>query len=60
MILLNTPCAECRYYLGKINSWRTGCKAFPNGFPIGFLGKIDVKKLKECANGYKWEPREDK
>ena len=31
MILLNTPCAECRYYLGKINSWRTGCKAFPNG-----------------------------
>lgn len=32
------------------------CKAFPDGIPSDYLWcKIDVKKIKECARGYKFE-----
>ena len=32
------------------------CKAFPNGKPPEFLlSNIDVRQLKECNNGYKYE-----
>lgn len=32
------------------------CKAFPDGIPKEYIwGPVDVKKLRECNNGYKYE-----
>ena len=59
MILIDLPCEHCIHYKGKINSWNCGCDAFPDGFSRDFnIFKIDVRTLKECANGYKFEPKE--
>lgn len=59
MIILETACDECVHYRGKVNRWNVGCDAFPEGIPKGFdITKIDVKKLRECNNGIKFEPKD--
>ena len=59
MIYFDTPCEQCIHYRGLINSWRSGCDAFPDGFPWRFTLDNDVRTLEECANGYKWEPKDE-
>lgn len=60
MIIIDMPCQSCKNYLGKKNGTIMHCKAFPEGLPRSYYFDINPKDLKECANGYKWEPREDK
>lgn len=60
MICIDYPCQNCAHFLGKINSWQCGCDAFPDGIPSEIIVKTDVKKLKECNNGIKYEPKDKK
>lgn len=60
MICVNNPCDLCKNMLGiKEGGYRPCCKAYPDGIPESYYFDINPKELKECANGYKWEPRED-
>jgi hypothetical protein len=55
MICIDYPCDRCKNAFEEmLDGWNTACKAFPEGIPVKFL-KIDVTKLAECANGYKFE-----
>lgn len=62
MILLDTDCENCKHFKGLVNEWNCGCDAFPEGFTKEFLlrtkGK-SMKDLRECANGIKYEPKDD-
>lgn len=46
------PCCKHCYSSNQVLC----CSAFPNGIPKDYLfGSIQVKSLKECNNGYKYE-----
>lgn len=50
-------CGFCKNLLPKKDGWRPCCKAFPDGMPFDYCcERVDVSKLEECANGYKFEP----
>lgn len=50
-------CSYCKNLLPLKNGWEICCNAFPDGVPSDYcFERIDVTKLKECANGYKFEP----
>ena len=55
VIISDCPCCKnCDERVDK-NKPLT-CKAFPKGIPNEYLWcKVDVKKLTECNNGYKYE-----
>lgn len=57
MPVIITDCPCCKNCFDRIDKTKPlCCKAFPNGIPKEYLwGEIDVKKIKECANGYKYE-----
>lgn len=58
MITVDWPCDLCRNRIGMIDGWKPNCKAFPDGILTRLLD-VDVRDLPECANGYKWEPKEE-
>ena len=52
IVIPDCPC--CRYFFE--NEKDNKCSAFPDGIPDNyFWGKIYVRDLKECNNGYKYE-----
>lgn len=59
VIIPDCPC--CKYFVdNKDISKPLTCKAFPNGIPEEYLwGKIDVKCISECCNGYKYETKSE-
>ena len=59
MIYFDSPCERCKHIRPLVDGWNMSCDAFPNGFPRYFLRDYDVTKLKECANGIKFEPKEE-
>ena len=56
-VSINHPCTMCKNSIKITGSYgMPRCKAFPNGKPPEFLlSEVDVRKLKECNNGYKYE-----
>ena len=55
VIIADCPCCQNCYDRDDINE-PLCCNAFPGGIPNDYLwGPIDVKSLKECNNGYKYE-----
>ena len=50
-------CIDCKNaYKGE---HKVCCMAFPNGLPDNISqGTVDPRKLKECGNGYKFEPKD--
>ena len=60
MIFLEHPCEKCIHYRGIVNGWDIGCDAYPEGhIPNEYFKSIDVRELTECANGIKFEPKEE-
>ena len=59
VIIADCPC--CKHCFDRLDvSEPLKCKAFPNGIPKEYLwGAIDVTKLAECNNGYKYEDFSD-
>ncbi len=55
-----SKCEECIHLRKNIDGWRMACDAFPNGFPKGFLKRVDVTKIPECNNGIGFEPIDKK
>ncbi len=55
--ILNHPCSMCKNAIPISGSYgMPRCKAFPDEIPSKFFGgNIDVRQLKECNNGYKYE-----
>lgn len=52
-------CTSCKHLSDKKNNGTFCCLAFPNGIPKEyFWGKVDVRKLSECANKIKFEKAE--
>lgn len=50
-------CGDCENYEGTKEQLLI-CKAFPGGIPEEYFWcKVDVKKLGECRNGYKFEDK---
>lgn len=57
--IINPLCDECKNKLPElIDGWNPACKAFPNGI-ADKMRRADPRKLPECANGYKFEPRSE-
>ena len=54
---LDHPCSMCKNSLEIKGSYgMPRCKAFPDMIPIELSSNnIDVRQLKECNNGYKYE-----
>ena len=61
MVFLNPNCDFCNNYFRDSNNeyHYSRCKAFPDGIPATHMFGQDVTKLKECANGYKYEEDEE-
>lgn len=54
-------CTFCKNLLPKKDGWRACCSAFPDGIPNDYcFERIDISKLDECANGYKYDPDPEK
>lgn len=54
-------CTFCKNILPNKDGWRCCCKAFPDGIPHDILfNRVDKLELKECANGYKYDPDPEK
>ena len=52
-----TYCGSCKNVLKeKINGYIPTCKAYPEGIPSNMF-KLDVRELKECNNGIKYEEK---
>ncbi len=58
-IYLDTQCDKCRHKYPNKDGWCGCCAAFPEGWQRGWLTK-DKAGLKECSNGIKYEPIENK
>lgn len=57
-IPLCPSCVHCRDRSNKNNP--LCCDAFPKGIPVEYLfGPVQVTKLKECNNGFKFEEIKD-
>jgi len=58
LIVVDWVCDSCKHEHDElIDGWNVSCEAFPNGMPKGWPS-LDVTKLKECANGIKYEPKD--
>lgn len=57
MICLDYGCDECIHKRENIDGWKCACDAFPEGIPNDIILKTDVRKLKECNNGIKYEKK---
>jgi len=58
MIFVDWTCDSCKHkHEILIDDWKVACDAFPDGMPKGWFN-VDVTKLKECANGIKYELKE--
>ena len=55
VIISDCPC--CKNCYDRMDETKPlCCKAFPDGIPNEYLlCKVNVKKLAECNNGYKYE-----
>ena len=59
MVYVDWSCDLCKHKLGMKDGWKPTCKAFPEGIPVKYVEKgTDIPALAECANGYKWEPKD--
>jgi hypothetical protein len=54
-MIVFTDCDKC---INRTNNkgFQMACRAFPNGIPYGFE-QNNVRELKECKNGIKFEER---
>lgn len=56
MPVIIPDCTSCKNFIDHNDISGYHCKAFPEGIPKEyFWGKIDVKKIQICANGFKFE-----
>lgn len=54
-------CPFCKHCYDNNISQSLCCSAFPDGIPKDYLfGPVQVKHLKECNNGYKYEEIKNK
>ena len=59
MIILDYACDNCKNQLPNIDGWNTACKAYPEGIPVEYYKDVDPSKLRECGNGYHYEPKDN-
>lgn len=58
MVVLSA-CAECKNYMIDGRADICKCEAFPEGIPTEWFLKGNPQKVKECNNGFGFEPDDD-
>lgn len=51
-----SKCAECAHFLKKKPEDPLACKAYPGGIPKDWFLRGNPELMKECNNGYSYEP----
>lgn len=50
-------CANCKYLREKLkNGWKVCCDAYPDGIPSKVLLHTEREDLKDCGNGFRYDP----